>query len=160
MLDFPVRSSGRRKNSAFRVACWTSPYYVQAEGRIPGSLSLRLLDFPVRSSGRRKNSDYYFREAFRSACWTSPYGLRSSGRRKNPEGIITSLWPFAPLAFTRLQALPAVPSFTGKCQKTPGWNKKAFLFSDFPVENSKVSKNPGLEQKRARRACGRERPYL
>ena len=34
-----------------------------------------------------------------------------------------------------------------KCQKTPGWNKKAFLFSDFPVENSKVSKNPGLEQK-------------
>ena len=68
--------------------------------------------------------------------------------------------PFAPLAFTRLQALPAVPSFTGKCQKTPGWNKKAFLFSDFPVENSKVSKNPGLEQKRARRACGPERPYL
>ena len=37
--------------------------------------------------------------------------------------------PFAPLAFTRLQALPAVPSFTGKCQKTPGWNKKAISYT-------------------------------
>ena len=121
------------KRSAFRVACWTSPYYVQAEGRIPGSLSLRLLDFPVRSSGRRKNSDYYFREAFRSACWTSPYGLRSSGRRKNPEGIITSLWGSLSLRLPLLayKRYPPFRPLPGSVKKPRVGTKRRFYFRIF-----------------------------
>ena len=70
------------KRSAFRVACWTSPYVAQAEGRIPiitsGKPFAPLAGLPrtvyvAQAEGRiPKELLLPFGEAFRSACLYSP----------------------------------------------------------------------------------------